>query len=137
MRAFLQKLLEMLSERRQVRIPTPQAEELIHLAVPIKVELREVSTTEEGVEINLSVRRESPAALLFYAPVLVDEEGNVYQVDSESLERAKLDLVEREAEITLVFTPAPVYDACLTVIFNPASTEADPVAPKLEVQISP
>jgi len=126
-------LRELLRELRARRMEKPEA--ISPLAPSIRVEVTGVERTEEQISVALKVCRSGPAALLFYDPILVDEEGNDYQVTSESLDEAKFDLMGREAETELVFTPAPPEGAKLTLVFNPQSYETNPVAPRIEVPI--
>lgn len=85
------------------------------------------------VIVTLTVRASGPQALLFDTPMLAGEFPT-----SESLEKARFDLLDLvaggQARIVLEF-PRPASDPPWVLVFNPAHTPENTVAPRVEVEI--
>lgn len=91
------------------------------------------------LEMTVTVRSSGAGDLLFEPPIVVDNNGGVYQVIGESLEQARLaflDLITRgQATVGLAFSGSPPEGARLILIFNPDQQPTDILAPRVEVLV--
>lgn len=120
--------------------PSPLAEGESE-TVGVKVELLAVEADDDGLALTLEVHQSGPSALFFQQPTLQGKRGETYELDLDSLQKAKfalLDVVTRgQAEIELCFILSPGEEEDLTLIFNPDHPQDDPVAPRIEIPIEP
>ena len=123
-----------LPARPQEREPSPP----VTGQQPLAVQVTDVATGDEHLDVTLLVYRHGPADLLFETPVLVDANDHEYRPTTDSLEQAHYDLLNLvtggQAETSLQF-PRPASTTNLRLIFNAGRTAGDPVAPRIVVPL--
>ena len=106
---------------------------------PVQVGVANVAVLTDTIIVPVTVRAYGVGDLLFEPPVLVSEEGTVYQITGDSLELARLaflNLVTRgEASAEFVFSGRLTPTDGLWLVFNPNQEEGNVVAPSLQVPV--
>ncbi len=105
------------------------------------LQIRVVSATQPvsaTAELSIVVRGSGAADPLLELPVLVCN-GAAYPVDGESLEQARLDLLDLitrgEAEASLLFYNGPDLTMACSLVLNAAQSPDSIIAPRIEVPV--
>lgn len=122
------------TQTRETRLPSSARGIPTSTPLPaFQVLVEEVEVWPSGVVVTLTVRASGPQALLFDTPLLAGEFPTL-----ESLDQARFDLLDLasggQAQITLEF-PRPASEPPWVLVFNPAHTPENTVAPRVEVEI--
>lgn len=98
-----------------------------------------VQMLSDTLGMTVTVRSSGAGDLLYQPPVVVDSEGQVYQVTGDTLERARLaflNLITRgQATGWLEFSGVPLQGTQLTLVFNPDQQPGDILSPHLEIPV--